>query len=142
MSEQTSNSDQEVILGYVGWMKTVNGSVHYLDYKGRFEFPNCVRWTRNRRDAFLFQSQDLPLELVRSIMKIPTRKMMGKIFPALEIAVALDMNSDVGVFEATFGVTPVRLNRAEAVTIPLTVETKLDPDGAQPALATMLGEKQ
>lgn len=142
MSEQTNSNDQEIILGYVGWVKTVNGGVHYMDYKGRHNFPDCVRWTRNPQDAFVFQSRDLPLELVREIMKLPTRKLMGKIFPALEIAVAMDMPSDVGVFNATFGISPVRLNRSEALHFPLRAETKLDPDGAQPALVSILGEKQ
>lgn len=95
---------------YIAWTKTVKGETRFMVVDHDRVFPDNVSWTTNIAMATAYNEEKYHWEIINQLRSLPGRRFMGKIFPSIPIAIAMDLNSDPGTYEAIFGVGEVVFN--------------------------------
>jgi len=120
--------NERQIAGHIAWTRTVKGDIRFMVMDFNKIFPDCVSWTDQVGEATVFQDTVQPNAYFEQLRYGPTRRFMGKIFPPIAVAVALDLDSEVGEFEGWFGVSPFYFEPSMRDAQRFTVQTKIDPD--------------
>lgn len=116
------------IIGHLAWVKTVKAGYRYMVLDLHREFPHCISWADHSSVGTLFKDTAQPREYMDRLLALPKRRFMGMIFPAIELAIAFDMDSFAGKFRVSFGTSPVYFELLPENGRVITLETQVDSD--------------
>lgn len=114
--------------GYIAWVRTVKEEIRFMVVDFNVFSPSNITWTDQVGQATIFQDPAQADEYFDQLRFGEPRRFMGKIFPSMALAIALDLESDSGQFEGWFGVSPFFFEPSMRHARKITVETKDDPD--------------
>ena len=114
--------------GPFAWARRVKGKYRFLVLDDTRNFPDCMQWVDNPAAATLFPDTVRPHAYFDQLLLLPKRKFMGMIFPAIELAVAFDMDSTAGEVRVAFGASPVYFEPLQENGRIIKLESQIDPD--------------
>lgn len=114
--------------GFIAWVRTVKEEIRFMKVDFNKTYPDNISWADQVGDATVFSDSHQPKTYFEQLSADAPRRFMGKIFPPIALAVAMDMDSDTGEFEGWFGVSPFFFEPSMRDARRVVIETLDDPD--------------